>query len=304
MARIVIDRHHISLEYATDCMIVRADGQKPRTLPLNGVDQVVCMHSVQLTTQLIGQLYKRGIDLIVINQRYEKHSFALFADQQKIVDRRCRQYAWQLEESGRLQFAKTLCRHKFATIDRVVNSGAMNINLEPALHQLSNCQSEQSLRGIEGNLQRQVFEYWRSKTPEKYGFKQRERRPPKDPVNALLSLTYTIVHQDAVRQARKYGLDPQLGFYHRTAFGRHSLACDLMESVRPSVEAWVAELFLAGVLDKRHFSNLNGRCLLGKPGRQVYYKALDVEAKDWQRRLGAGARWIARRLDLPEREAA
>jgi CRISPR-associated protein Cas1 len=304
LTRIVIDRRHISLEYATDCMIVRAEGTPPRTLPLNRIDQVVCMHSVQLTTQLIGQLYKRGIDLVVINQRYEQHSFAVFADQQKIVDRRCRQYAWQLEEYQRLQFAKALCQHKFATIDRVINAEDRHLDITIPMNQLAACQSEQSLRGLEGSLQRRVFEHWRALIPEKYGFKQRERRPPKDPVNAMLSLTYTIVHQDAVRQARMHGLDPQLGFYHRTAFGRQSLACDLMEPVRPFVEAWVSKIFMEGVLDKRHFSNLDGRCLLGKSGRKIFYESLDTQTSSWQRHLGAAALWVAKKLDQPEEKAA
>lgn len=304
MTRIVIDRHHVSLEYATDCMILRADGQPPRSLPLTRIDQLVCMHSVKLTTQLIGQLYKRGIDLVVINQRYENHSFALFADQQKIVDRRCRQYAWQLGEFQRLQFAKALCLHKFTTIDRIINNEDEHLSVTEPIAQLRRCQSEQSLRGIEGSLQRQVFEHWRALIPEKYGFKQRERRPPKDPVNAVLSLTYTIVHKDAVRQARKHGLDPQLGFYHRTAFGRQSLACDLMEPVRPCVEAWVTELFTGGVLDQRHFSKLDGRCLLGKSGRKLYYDALDTQTAVWQRHLSAAALWVAKKLDQSERQAA
>lgn len=297
MTRVVIDRRKVSLEYATDCIIIRADGCAPRSLPLNRIHQIICMHSVQLTTQLIGQLYKRGIDLVVINQRHEKHSFAVFADQQKLVERRCRQYEWQLEEARRLDIAKTLCRHKFTTVDRVVNQNARHIDIGPSMQQLDACLNEQTLRGIEGVLQRKVFEHWRGLLPEKYGFRQRERRPPKDPVNALLSLTYTIVYQDAVRQARRHGLDPQLGFYHRTAFGRHSLACDLMEPVRPCVEAWVTDLFANGTLDRRHFSSLEGRCLLGKSGRAIYYEALDVETSAWQRHLGAAALWVARKLD-------
>jgi len=304
MTRIVIDRHKVTLEYSTDCMIVRVPGNPPRTLPLNRIDQLICMHSVQLTTQLIGQLYKRGIDLIVINQRYEKHSFSIFSDQQKMVERRCKQYAWQLEENQRLQFAKALCQHKFRTISRLIKHSQTQANTTQAIQQASVCNSEQSLRGIEGNLQRQVFEYWRSVIPNHYGFNRRERRPPKDPVNATLSLTYTLVYQDAVRQAKKRGLDPHLGFYHRTAYGRQSLACDLMEPVRPHVEAWVASLFIDGALTNRHFSDSEGRCLLGKTGRQIFYADLDSQSSEWRRSLDAAALWVVKRLDQTTEQAA
>ena len=56
MTRIIIDKHNVSLDYATDCMIIRAAEQQPRSVPLSRIDQLICMHNTHLTTQLIGQL--------------------------------------------------------------------------------------------------------------------------------------------------------------------------------------------------------------------------------------------------------
>ncbi|WP_417533696.1 CRISPR-associated endonuclease Cas1 [Marinobacterium stanieri] len=305
MTHIIIDRHQVTLEYATDCMIVRVPDELPRTIPLGRVDQLVCLHSVHLTTQLIGQLHKRGIDLIVLNMRYENSSFALFADQQRQVERRCRQYRWQQDDADRLQFARALCSHKFKVMTQLLSDfhtmPALSTceRLQQARQVVSSCRSEDELRGIEGSLQRMAFDIWRQQLPASLGFVRRERRPPKDPVNAVLSLTYTLVHQDAVRQAKRYGLDPQLGFYHRTAFGRQSLACDLMEPVRPHVESWVVRLFNEGVLNKRNFTQSSQSCLLGKTGRTEFYAAFDEAAQQWRRKLAAGAHWLARRIDQP-----
>ena len=301
MTKVILDKRNLSLDYATDCMIVRADNQPPRTLPLSRIEQLICMHSVQLTTQLIGQLHKRGIDLIVMNQRYADHSFAIFADQKNQVERRCRQYAWQLHEQGRLPFAKHLCDHKFTILKRALNTVEGTAQTQQKIAQIQmqliQCEQEQTLRGIEGSIQRIAFEQWRHLLPSQLGFTKRERRPPKDPVNAILSLTYTLIHHEAVRQAHKYALDPQLGFYHRVAFGRQSLACDLMEPVRPRAELWITQLFVSGVLNLRHFSQTDGRCLLGKAGRELFYAAYDEQLNDWKRVLEAGARWTAHRLD-------
>ena len=98
------------------------------------------------------------------------------------------------------------------------------------------------LRGVEGSLQRMAFDYWKQSIPKEFSFTKRIRRPPPDPVNALLSLTYTLVFHEAVRQCKRFGLDPALGFYHRASFGRASLACDLMEPSRPIVEGFVVQL--------------------------------------------------------------
>jgi CRISPR-associated protein Cas1 len=303
MTHIIIDRHHVTLEYATDCMIVRVPEEIPRTVPLGRVDQLICLHSVHLTTQLIGQLYKRGIDLIVLNMRYENSSFALFSDQQRQVERRCRQYRWQQNDSDRLEFARDLCSHKFKVMAKLLSqyhtmpAFSACKRLEEARHTLVSCHSDDQLRGIEGSLQRMAFDIWRQQIPSSLGFVRRERRPPKDPVNAVLSLAYTLVHQDAVRQAKRYGLDPQLGFYHRTAFGRQSLACDLMEPVRPHVESWVVKLFNENILDKRFFTQSAQGCFLGKAGRSEFYAAFDEAAQQWRRKLAAGAHWLARRID-------
>lgn len=305
MTRIVIDRHHVSLDYATDCMIIRVPDQVPRTVPLGRIEQLICMHNTQLTTQLIGQLYKRGIDFIVLNLRFEKSSYALFSDQARQVERRCVQYDWQLKEDRRLQLAKDLCKHKFKALennlsffktDKAIRACKLINNTRFELDQT--CISEDQLRGIEGNLQKVAFDCWREQIPATLGFHRRERRPPKDPVNSILSLAYTLVHQDAVRQAKRYGLDPYLGFYHRTAFGRHSLACDLMEPVRPFVESWVVELFKKGVLDKRCFSFSDKGCLLGKAGRESFYAAFEENSELWRRKLQAGAVWLIRLIDL------
>lgn len=303
MTHIIIDRHNVSLEYATDCMIVRVPDEVPRTIPLGRIDQLICMHNVQLTTQLMGQLNKRGIDLIVLNMRYEKSSFALYSDQQRQVERRCRQYSWQLNDHDRLQLAIAICSHKFKALKQLLSQFKTDKAIracrqlqETRLH-LHSCAGEDQLRGIEGSLQKAAFECWRDQLPESLGFIKRERRPPKDPVNSALSLAYTLVHQEAVRQSKRYGLDPQLGFYHRTVFGRQSLACDLMEPVRPFVESWIVKLFRDGGLNRRCFNTSTEGCLLNKAGRETFYAAFDQESQAWRRKLGAGALWIVKHID-------
>lgn len=150
-----------------------------------------------------------------------------------------------------------------------------------------------------------MFNYWRQQLDPTWGFEKRIRRPPPDPVNALLSFAYTLVHQEAVRQCKKYGLDPDLGFYHRLAYSRHSLACDLMEPVRPKVEQWIISILERGDINRKHFSKhkANG-CFLGKQGRLIFYPLFDQQLPLYRRMLSANARWLLNQLKrsgfLPE----
>lgn len=293
----ILDRRDLSLEYATDCIIVRVPGEPPRNIPMSQLQQLVCLHSVHLTTQLLGQLQKRKIDFIVLNQRYHEHSFGLYANQQKQVERRFIQYKLQLNPEQRLHLAKLICKHKFRVSSRVLP--ARDLIREPvltAIKKVQACSNETSLRGLEGSVQRHVFKHWRTQFPQELGFVKRQRRPPPDPVNAVLSLTYTLVHDEAVRQCIAHGLDSQLGFYHRPSFGRHSLACDLMEPLRPKVELWVLQLFTNGSLDRRNFSYGKFGCYLGKAGRADFYGFFELICSDWRRSLGAHARWLAQHI--------
>ncbi len=101
-----------------------------------------------------------------------------------------------------------------------------------------------SLLGIEGSAARLYFEQFGGmlKVEERgdpaaarFGFTHRNRRPRRDPVNALLSLGYTLLVKDLTVVATSIGLDPFMGFYHQPRFGRPALALDLMEPFRPLI---------------------------------------------------------------------
>jgi len=128
------------------------------------------------------------------------------------------------------------------------------------------------LRGIEGAGASAYFGGFTQLFAPALEFTGRNRRPPRDPVNACLSLAYTLLHFETVIACHGAGLDPFIGFYHEPAYGRESLACDLVEPLRPRVDAWTWELFRSKTLRSDHFSSeqQNG-CLLDKRGRKLFY---------------------------------
>lgn len=300
MTTLMIEKYHCRLEYETDVIVLRMADEPMRTIPLRRLDKIICLHNTIITTQLLGQLYQRGIDFIVLNSRYDSHSVALYGDVHGLANRRCQQYALQLDTQLRLPLAKAICLHKFqvtARLTRQLTGHRIQSQLDMAIDSVQHCVNEAQLPGVEGSVQRGLFQLWRSQINPEWGFEQRIRRPPPDPVHALLSLSYTLVHQEAVRQCKRYALDPMLGFYHQQAYSRQSLACDLMEPLRPKLEAWLFQLINSGILNRRHFSKAKAEgCFLGKEGRLLFYPQFEQQMPLIKRSLASNALWCVRQL--------
>ncbi len=121
--------------------------------------------------------------------------------------------------------------------------------------------------------------------PEHLKFSQRNRRPPKDPVNAVLSLGYTLLHAEAILALYGAGLDPFVGFYHTLDFGRESLACDIVEPLRVDVDRHALMLFRTEKLRQDDFSQADSACLLGKAGRSRFYAEWEPLAERLRKQL-------------------
>jgi CRISPR-associated protein Cas1 len=112
-----------------------------------------------------------------------------------------------------------------------------------------------------------------------FEFTFRNRRPPKDPVNALLSLGYSVLSKELTGIAYTVGLDPFLGFFHSPRYGRPALALDMMEEFRPLiVDSVVLTLINRGEVSLSDFSVTSRGTLLNDSGRRQFWRA-------WTRRL-------------------
>lgn len=301
MRIVVIDRHGYSLDYENKSLVVRAEGLTPKSIPLRYIRRLICMHSTEVTTRLLGKLWEEKVDFVVINNRYSQRSFALHSNLNNQVIRRSEQYAWQKDELASLAIAKVVCIKRLKNCRLLVAKNRELVKLfDRKMLDMRSAVSLDQLRGLEGFAQKMFLQHLAGLVPESLGFTKRVRRPATDPVNALISLTATMAIREAVNICVKSGLDAQLGFYHRASFGRDSLACDLVEVVRPFMEKWVVGLFVSGKLDARFFTKStvsNPGVFLGKEGREVFYKLVDGELVEWRKKITGVARWLAYRLD-------
>lgn len=141
------------------------------------------------------------------------------------------------------------------------------------------------LRGLEGsgaNAYFGVFGLLILNGKEAFAFSGRNRRPPADPVNALLSFAYSILAHDCASALEAAGLDPYVGFLHRDRPGRASLALDLMEELRPCM----ADRFVLTLINNRVVSETDflwqesGAVLLTEDGRRLFFKHWQEKKKE------------------------
>jgi hypothetical protein len=158
-----------------------------------------------------------------------------------------------------------------------------------------------SLRGLEGAGAAAYFEGFADLLPERLKFSGRNRRPPRDPVNAMLSLGYTLLHAEAVLALYGAGLDPFVGFYHALDFGRESLACDLVEPLRVEVDQHALMLFRSEKLRAEDFSTTESGCLLGKAGRARFYAEWEPLAARLRKLLAESVSDVASAIGRPVR---
>lgn len=109
-----------------------------------------------------------------------------------------------------------------------------------------------------------------------FEFRQRNRRPPRDPVNALLSLAYAMLAREWTVVLHSVGLDPYVGFFHQPRYGRPALALDVMEEFRPLIgDSLVLTVINNGEIRPEHFVRALGAVSLGAAGRRQFLEAYE-----------------------------
>jgi CRISPR-associated protein Cas1 len=152
-------------------------------------------------------------------------------------------------------------------------------SLKTASQQALTSTSLEQLRGIEGSASKKYFSGLNDilkRHGEFFAFHGRNRRPPRDPMNALLSLAYSVLAKDWTIALASAGLDPFLGFYHQSRFGRPSLALDLMEEFRPIIADSVAFLLINNnVLNPNDFLARGGGVTLLPDARKKFFQSYE-----------------------------
>lgn len=217
------------------------------TMPAFDLEQLVLIGNIVLTPGAIDLLLGRGVDTVFVS-RYGRYRGRLVAgDSWRNVRLRLAQYERLGDAAGALALARAVVRGKIRNqrtlllrhgrrYGRSPDLSRADISLRAALAHLEMATTIETVRGCEGAAAAAYFGvFGRLLRSSALRFEGRTRRPPLDPVNALLSFGYTLLSNVVEAAVHTVGLDPYVGALHAVAAGRPSLVCDLVEEFRPCV---------------------------------------------------------------------
>ncbi|MGH2533310.1 MAG: CRISPR-associated endonuclease Cas1 [Thermomicrobiales bacterium] len=247
------------LETEAGQLLVTKHGELLLAVPAARVDEVVLVGHAGVTTPALGLLLDRGIGLVLLTTG-GRFRGRLVANRAVPVDLRRAQYrraedpAFCLALSraiaaGKIRNARTLLLRLDETNTDPPTLAAVRemAALEDALPA---AETLAAIMGIEGRAARRTFAVLGRALRPPWVLPRRARRPPPDPVNALLSLLYTLLHESCYAAVEAVGLDPYCGYLHQPRAGRAALALDLMEEFRPVI----ADSVMLTLLNKRILS--------------------------------------------------
>ena len=314
MALLLLDRAQLRVKSEGETLALYEAGERRGTIPIKLIDRcVVHGAQTQFDSGVLMRLAEAGATTVFMSPRQNRRvAFVLgpqhndagirLAQGQRVMDEAwCRQWAARLVHAKTSRQMRGLRQWMRQRPDaRKPLFDALQA-LQPIVRTLGEALAKppglDSLRGLEGAAARTYFAGMAGVMPPALQFSGRNRRPPRDPVNAGLSLGYTLLHAQAIGACARAGLDPLLGFYHRPAIGRESLASDLIEPLRPSVDMWLWQLLRDRQLRPEHFVEDKGACLLGKAGREVFYSRWESTLAPIMRRwLRLQTRQLARHM--------
>jgi CRISP-associated protein Cas1 len=223
--------------------------------PLETVDAAFLLAGVSITRGAQDALTARGAPVVFVTQA-EGAVSAVSAASGRHLQGRVGQARAFADPGMRLAYASALCRHKACAQWAVLESYSRRgwLKKMPARTKRGDPRDSQQLMGWEGFDTSAYFSAWRSLTPPEWASERRSRHPPEDPLNALLSLGYTLASARILAAVTSEGLDPWLGMHHSPHHRMQALVQDLVEPFRSClVDAWALRLIRTNLVSPDDF---------------------------------------------------
>lgn len=270
-----------------DVLEIEADDQK-HNARLGEINHLALYGNIHLTTPTLHTLLQRDIPVSWHTQGGWYYGTATGLGQ-KNVHQRLNQFQAAFDEATSLRIARSLVKAKILNCRTLLRRNWRGDEPpDSLLQQLRDCanhatraDSLDKLLGLEGQAASLYFgAFTRMMLPDKvvgaFNFQQRNRRPPRDPVNALLSFAYSVLARTWSATLHGVGFDPQVGFYHQPRPGRPALALDMMEPFRPLLaDSAVLTAINNGEVTDRDFVHHGDECGLTQKGRKTFIRTIE-----------------------------
>ena len=261
-------------------IVCRIDEGEKFRIPFDNVEAIVCFSYIGCSPALMGKCVEKLIPINFISPQ-GRFLAKVCGETRGNVFLRIAQIE-KFKENA-LELAQNTMAAKFSNCaavikrsmhdnERLRNDEAIISTLDAlndGIDKVYATDSMETVLGIEGNCAKLYFSIFGKLFTSKQSFEFRSKRPPLDPVNAVLSFCYTIYTSEFAAALETVGLDSYIGFYHSLRSGRVSLACDLVEEGRCHVERFTLTMFNLGMLNDGDFERqISGAVYLNSDGRK------------------------------------
>ena len=257
-------------------------------IPLEAIDALVLLGGAQITTQAVDVCVRRGVRVSAL-QMSGAVRFVVNGATSGNVHLRTALFRAVMDDARSLTLSKAIVAAKLQNSRKVVDRwsrdeknpveaerlAARGAQIRERIARLADADTANHVRGIEGDAARIYFRaVGQAVAPSDLEFSARSRRPPRDPVNAMLGFCYGLLVTECIGAAECVGLDYQMGFFHRPRAGRPSLALDIAEELRALTDRFVVSLIRRRQVGPDSFDHTpGGGVYLSDDGRTRLIKA-------------------------------
>ena len=278
MATIYVTTQGATVQRRSGQLLVCKEARILENVPETHVRQLILFGNVNLTTPAVAFCLDQSIDVVFLTQG-GRFRGRLNGDGGKSAELRRKQYERALDKAFCLAQVRAIVagkiKNQIAFARRQTETRAATRELEllrRSLESVQRAESVETLLGIEGSASAAYFKSFAACVPLPWRFEKRTAHPPRDAVNALLSLSYTLLYNRAAAHLNMIGLDAYQGFFHMARRGHAALASDLIEEFRAVLaDALVLKLLRRKQLQPADVAQEKGEFRLRPQGSKIFF---------------------------------
>jgi CRISPR-associated protein Cas1 len=268
-----------------DTLVIRKGGDEIARARLKDISQLVLCGNVSVSAQVIHLLCEAGVPIAHLSGGHWFYGITQGITLRNAFDRAA-QFATAEKPERCLAFARDLVAAKGANQRTLLRrngqppQSALD-DMAGIIARVPTAEAADKLLGLEGSIAAVYFKQFGTMLRPKdfdaqWDFTRRNRRPPRDPVNAMLSFGYALLTKEATIALLSEGLDPWWGLYHQPRHGRPALALDLIEPFRAViVDSAVVTAVNTGMVRAKDFTRSASACMLTAGGRKALIRAYE-----------------------------
>ncbi|HEX9654130.1 MAG TPA: CRISPR-associated endonuclease Cas1 [bacterium] len=289
MPTIYVREHGATVGVVNDRIQIRRNRTVVEDVPALHVERIVLMVPAYITQPAVRYLMERGTDVVYVSQNGRFYGQFSRGDGSN-VQVRLAQFRKFHEPEFRLKLAIKFITGKVVGIQQLWQRQRRHGGLQVKLGQMSRigeklvrAGSLESLRGFEGSATAAHYALLRKALHGEWNFKTRAYHPPLDPVNAMLSLGYTLLYSHMSSLLQMHGVDPYLGFFHEPKRGHAALASDMIEEWRcPMVDALVLRVINTKQITPTDFIKTGKRCTMTPKSLELFTNAFEKRLQKYK----------------------